>query len=187
VVKAELERAWREAFASDLGEPTLSCLAQAIQDRQPWPIGWRSADRAAGAAESSLSCLRTSMDLRPSERAPRSAHNLIREALGIWGLGAAQVVEDAQLLTESLLSGILSRVPPSGRLRIEVTYRDPDLRVDLTADGMTAEHLAVPTMLARRHHRSTLVLLNDLARTWGRQTHPGGERIWFELLAGAPA
>jgi hypothetical protein len=42
LVKPALRRAWREVFDADLGEPTLTWVAQAIQDRQPAAIGWRT-------------------------------------------------------------------------------------------------------------------------------------------------
>jgi hypothetical protein len=47
-VKPALRRAWRDVFDAELGEPTLTWVAQAIQDRQRALIRWRTPEAGDG-------------------------------------------------------------------------------------------------------------------------------------------
>jgi hypothetical protein len=181
LVKPELRRVWWDTFGAELGEPTLSWVAQAIQDRQPGPIGWRSPQlvkAAPSAARHPVNWLRASLDLPPSARALDRVPDLLRDLLVGWGPAAAQLVEDAQLVTTALVSSAMDRADPRCCPRLDLTFEGGVLRVCLTIESAADPGRTLP---ARQRRRTATLLLDSLAPGWQRRGTAGSERTWFEL------
>ena len=181
LIKPALRQAWWDTFGAELGEPTLTWVAQAIQDRQPGPIGWRSR-RVSGpeptAARYPGNWLRASLDLPPSARALTRVPHLLRDLLAGWGPAAEPLIEDAQLVTTALVSSSMDRADPTCCPRLDLTFDAGVLRVCLTIELAADPGRTLP---ARHRRRTATLLLDSLAPGWQRRGTAGSERTWFEL------
>jgi hypothetical protein len=211
-VKPALRRAWREVFDADLGEPTLTWVAQAIQDRQPAAIGWRAARSPRGRPSGSPArphlpeglsrpdmrdehaarranvafpgeWRRADLELPADVRVLARVPDLLRALLTTWGEDARQLTEDAQLVTSAVLATALDRADPTTWPRLALTFRAGVLRVGLTVELADDTGSTLPTPPARERRGAATLMLDTVASDWDRRDHPGGERIWFELRA----
>ncbi|WP_169736810.1 hypothetical protein [Pseudonocardia spinosispora] len=186
-IKPALRRAWRAAYSGELGEPVLGVLAQAIQDRQPSPIGWLSPPslrrQSASAGAGVPNRFDATVELLPTGQAPGIAHNLVRDVMCGWGLSGRQVTEDAQLLTSSIVAAALDRADPRASLRAELTLTVSVLHVSLTVEHRAPSQGGVVPIGARSRRRSVIALLDTMADVWAQETYQGGSRTWFELTA----
>jgi hypothetical protein len=198
-VKPALRQAWREVFDADLGEPTLTWVAQAIQDRQPAAIGWHDPDGPPGhPATTARSWRPVGVTRRSGARFPgewRQADlelpatagtvdrlpELLRTLLAAWGPDAQRLSEDAQLVVTAVLASALDRADPTSWPRLTVTFRPPTLRVCLTVQRAEDTGFTLPPGPVRHRQRAASLLLKTVAADRDRRAHEGTERIWFEL------
>ena len=107
--------------------------------------------------------------------APRAARALLRDALQTWRLDG--VGEITEILAGELVANVVRHVGAPGTLR--ASSRGSVLRVEV--DDANTD---VPVLRRPRAGETSgygMVLVDELARRWGVDRHPGGKTVWFEV------
>jgi anti-sigma regulatory factor (Ser/Thr protein kinase) len=107
--------------------------------------------------------------------APRDARAFLRDALQTWRLDG--VGEITEILAGELVANVVRHVGAPGTLR--ASSEGGTLRVEV--DDMNTD---VPVLRRPRANDVSgygMVLVDELAKRWGVERHPGGKTVWFEL------
>jgi anti-sigma regulatory factor (Ser/Thr protein kinase) len=115
------------------------------------------------------------MSLPPEPRSVPAARHFTTEALRT--LGAADAIDDAELLVSELAANVVlhahtamrvSILERAGRVRIEVRDDNPNLPQRRTPDDFALEGRGV-------------MLVDTVATAWGVNGNHHGKTVWFEL------
>jgi anti-sigma regulatory factor (Ser/Thr protein kinase) len=136
------------------------------------------------------------MDDRPSKAVPSpldadvqvpdrpdsipAARAFLARLLDGWGV-AAEVIDDASLMTSELMSNAVKH--GSGAVNLEIEVTDGLLRVGVHDDDL--ETPVVRDVSTTRTDGRGMWIVQSLARDWGSEstgTRPG-KTVWFELVA----
>jgi anti-sigma regulatory factor (Ser/Thr protein kinase) len=126
---------------------------------------------------SGLSC---SIDLLLSPEAPARARTLTRAVLQNWGVTSNDAVTGAALVISELVTNAVKHCPDDASATMCLDLTDGRLRLSVIDCSTALPALREPDDSGGRG----LLLISQLADHWGAEPHPGGKRVYAELVAG---
>ena len=121
-------------------------------------------------------------DVRVPDRADSipAVRAFLARLLDGWGV-AAEVIDDASLLTSELMSNAVKH--GSGVVNLEIEVKDGLLHVGVHDDDSGTP--VVREVSTNRTEGRGMWIVQTLARDWGSESTAGesGKTVWFELVA----
>lgn len=112
--------------------------------------------------------------------AVRAARRLVAQACHDAATGP-ECASTAALLTSELVTNAL--LHGTGRVRLGIDAGEQLVRIEVGDDD--PRHPCAPTQRDGAESGRGLLILDELAASWGVCDSPPGKVVWFELVAGA--
>ena len=128
-----------------------------------------------------MSTRTASIDLPPSPISVPRARHMVDDLLRAWHVPHDR--QDAALLVTELVANVVDHSGSDANFTLELTLSDRWLRISVS-DGSSVKPI-VRELSRERPRGRGLFMVQAIADRGGSEEHPGGKRVWFELLPSA--
>jgi anti-sigma regulatory factor (Ser/Thr protein kinase) len=151
-----------------------------VQDpwRNPWPLPSTPSRTRNAAVDSHVT-----LNLVPSQRAPRLARAFAADALESWA-APVEKVDAVQLVVSELVTNAVVHAPESPSITLELFRTQEAVRVLVSdASPQEPERREGPAPWSAGSGRG-VALVDSIADRWGTERRsPRGKTVWCELRA----